>query len=214
MATALSVVVPLLIPTFSVHLFDFGPGTGGDDDISIENPMVDLRRDLLRGEDIAAGAPCTTDDPDPSYLRIAVLNRFSDNEWSSGDRDVPSSQTADGTMPGLVGVSAELAQRTSTTTSCEATRDFRSTWLPDDARWSAGSRRRATGATTWTTMDFLASDDDLDTSQLDWSMEAVKIDYDANRLAERSPGRRAGLPRVHRACPPTSTRSWAAAPSR
>ena len=46
-ATALSIVVPVLIPTFSVHLFDFGPGTGGDDDISIENPMVDLRRDLV-----------------------------------------------------------------------------------------------------------------------------------------------------------------------
>ena len=50
-ATALSIVVPILIPTFSVHLFDFGPGTGGDDDISIENPMVDLKRDLVRGED-------------------------------------------------------------------------------------------------------------------------------------------------------------------
>ena len=106
-ATALAVVVPVLIPTFSVHLFNFGPGTGGDDEISIENPMVDLRRDLVRGEDIPL-ITVHTDDPDPSYLRIAVLNRFSDNEWSSGDREVPSSQTADGSMPGLVGVSAAL----------------------------------------------------------------------------------------------------------
>ena len=58
-ATALSIVVPVLIPTFSVHLFDFGPGTGGDDDISIENPMVDLKRDLVRGEDSAADHRCT-----------------------------------------------------------------------------------------------------------------------------------------------------------
>ena len=52
-ATALSIVVPLLIPTFSVQLFSFGLGTGGDDDINIENPTVDLKRDLVRGEDIA-----------------------------------------------------------------------------------------------------------------------------------------------------------------
>ncbi len=31
-ATALSIVVPVLLPTFSVELFSFGPGSGGDDD--------------------------------------------------------------------------------------------------------------------------------------------------------------------------------------
>ena len=109
-ATALSIVVPVLIPTFSVHLFDFGPGTGGDDDIQIENPTVDLKRNLVRGEDRTM-VTLETDDPDPSYLRIAVLNRFSDDQWSPGDREVPNSQTADGAMPGLVGVSAELDRR-------------------------------------------------------------------------------------------------------
>ena len=43
-------------------------------------------------------------------------------------------------------------------------------------------------------MDFLASNDDLDTSQLNWTLEAVKVDYDANRLARAATGRRAGLP--------------------
>ena len=123
--------MPVLIPTFSVHLFNFGPGTGGDNDISIENPMVDLRRDLVRGDDLPL-LTVHTDDPDPSYLRIAVLNRFNDNEWSSGDREVPRSQTADGAMPGLEGVSAELtrhkydyqleATRTSTPPGCRPRR--------------------------------------------------------------------------------------------
>ncbi len=36
-------------------------------------------------------------------------------------------------------------------------------------------------------MDFLASNDDLDTSQLNWTLEAVKVDYDANRLAAAPP---------------------------
>jgi transglutaminase-like putative cysteine protease len=183
-ATALSVVVPILIPTFSVHLFNFGPGNGGDDDISIENPMIDLRRDLVRGADIPL-VTVHTDDPDPSYLRIAVLNRFNDNEWSSGDREVPSSQTADGAMPGLVGVSAKLTRHTFDY-RLEATRDFRSTWLPTA---QLVSRVEAPGDWRYdlSTMDFLASNDELDTSQLNWTMEAVKVDYDVNQLAEAPP---------------------------
>ncbi|WP_028650611.1 transglutaminaseTgpA domain-containing protein [Nocardioides halotolerans] len=183
-ATALSVVVPILIPTFSVHLFDFGPGSGGDDDISIENPMVDLKRDLVRGEDRDL-LTITTDDPNPSYLRIAVLNRFSDNEWSSGDREVPSSQTADGSMPGLVGVSADL-ERTKYDYRLAAERDFRSTWLPTTPLVSLVD---APGDWRYdvSTMDFLASNDDLDTSQLNWTLQSVQLDYDVNKLAEAPP---------------------------
>ena len=179
-ATALSIVVPVLIPTFSVHLFDFGPGTGGDDDISIENPMVDLKRDLVRGEDRPL-MTLHTDDPDPSYFRIAVLNRFSDNEWSSGDREVPSSQTADGRMPGLVGVSGTLP-RQYYDYQVEGTRDFRSSWLP-----TTQLVRQVEAPGDWrydvSTMDFLASNDDLDTSQLHWSLEGIKLDYDVNQMA-------------------------------
>jgi transglutaminase-like putative cysteine protease len=183
-ATALSIVVPVLLPTFSVHLFNFGPGTGGSDDISIENPMIDLKRDLVRGADIPL-VTVHTNDPDPSYLRIAVLNRFSDNEWSSGDREVPSSQAADGSMPGLVGVSAQL-ERHQYDYSLEAARDFRSTWLPTT---SMVSRVEAPGDWRYdvTTMDFLASSDGLDTSQLHWNLEGVKLDYDVNRLAQAPP---------------------------
>ena len=183
--------MPVLIPTFSVHLFDFGPGTGGDDDISIENPMVDLqaRPGPRRGPD--AGHRCDTDDPDPSYLRIAVLNRFTDNEWSSGDREVPGSQTADGSMPGLVGVSAELT-RHEYDYELEATREFRSTWLPTT---QLVSRVEAPGDWRYdvSTMDFLASNDDLDTSQLNWTLEAVKLDYDVEPAGGSATGRRAGL---------------------
>jgi transglutaminase-like putative cysteine protease len=183
-ATALSIVVPVLLPTFSVELFSFGPGSGGDDDISIENPMVDLRRDLVRKEDIPL-VTVRTDDPDPSYLRIAVLTRFSDNEWSSGDREVPRSQAADGTMPGLVGVSAGLT-RHDYEYSLEATRDFRSTWLPTT---SQVERVQAPGDWRYdtSTMDFLASNDDLDTSQLNWELTGVKLEYDVNRLATAPP---------------------------
>ena len=146
--------------------------------------MVDLKRDLNRGEDRLL-ITLTTDDPDPSYLRIAVLNRFNDNEWSSGDREVPNSQTADGSMPGLVGVSAELT-RHKYDYELEGTRDFRSSWLPTTQLVSSVE---APGDWRYdvSTMDFLASNDDLDTSQLSWNLEAVKVDYDVNRLAEAPP---------------------------
>jgi transglutaminase-like putative cysteine protease len=179
-ATALSMVVPVLLPTFNVHLFNFGPGNGGDGDINIHNPMVDLRRDLVQGDDIPL-VTVRTSDPNPSYLRIAVLNRFSANEWSSGDREVPTRQTADGTMPGLVGVSPQLTRQTYDY-QLNATRDFRSTWLP-----TTSLVERVVAPGDWrydtATMDFLASHDDLDTSQLSWGLTAVKLDYDANRLA-------------------------------
>ena len=189
-ATALSVVVPVLIPTFSVHLFDFGPGTGGDDDISIENPMVDLKRDLVRGEDRPL-ITVTTDDPDPSYLRIAVLNRFNDNEWSSGDREVPSSQTADGTMPGLVGVSSELT-RHKYDYQLEGAREFRSSWLPTT---QLVSRVEAPGDWRYdvSTMDFLASNDDLDTSQLNWTLGGGQGRLRREPAGGGAAGRRAGL---------------------
>ena len=53
------------------------PGPGDGQDITISNPITDLRRDLHRGEDLPL-LRVTTDDPHPSYLRIAVLNHFDD----------------------------------------------------------------------------------------------------------------------------------------
>ena len=88
-ATALAIVVPLFIPTFGIELFGNGFGPGGGDKIKIENPTVDLKRDIQQGSN-APVITIQTNDPNPAYLRISVLNRFSDNEWSSGDRDVPT----------------------------------------------------------------------------------------------------------------------------
>ncbi len=94
-ATGLAIVVPLLIPTLDINVFDFGAGSGGDSNVKIENPTADLLRDLNRGRDIPL-IRVTTDDPDPGYLRVTSLNRFSNNEWSPGNRDIPSDHRPDG----------------------------------------------------------------------------------------------------------------------
>ncbi len=64
LATAAALLLPMLIPTLSLSLFSGGFGNGSGDDLRIENPMTDLRRDLNRGADIPL-LNVTTGDPEP-----------------------------------------------------------------------------------------------------------------------------------------------------
>jgi transglutaminase-like putative cysteine protease len=178
-ATALAVFLPLLIPTLDLSVFRGGIGQGGGD-IAITNPMTDLRRDLQRGDDIPLVQVRTTD-PDLSYLRISVLTRFSANEWTSGNRQIPTNQVAGGDVPALEGV-AETVARTETEYDVAVTPSFRSIWLPTQAPIS-----RITADGDWRydrdTMDFLAGDDDLDTAGLAYSMTGVDLELSAVSMA-------------------------------
>jgi transglutaminase-like putative cysteine protease len=178
--TALAIFVPIIIPTLDVHVFDFGAGAGNGNDISINNPMVDLRRDLHRGDDIPL-LTVTTNDPDPTYLRIAVLTEFDNDQWRAGDRQVPPSNRANGDLPPLAGVNNTVLRHDYHYT-VSAQPEFRSTWLPttqDVAKIDASGDWRYDPAE----MDFLASQDDLTTAGLTWSFTAVKLDLDADALA-------------------------------
>jgi transglutaminase-like putative cysteine protease len=178
-ATALAVFLPVLIPTLHLSVFKGGLGPGGDD-IAVTNPMLDLRRDLQRGDDIPLVQVRTTD-RDPSYLRISVLTRFSENEWTSGDRQVPTDQLARGDMPALQGVARTVA-RTETEYDVAVTPSFRSIWLPTQAPISS-----ITAEGDWRydreTMDFLAGDDELSTAGLSYSMTGVDLDLSALAMA-------------------------------
>ncbi|MGH3306693.1 MAG: transglutaminaseTgpA domain-containing protein, partial [Nocardioides sp.] len=187
-ATALAVFVPLLIPTLHLSVFGGGLGPGGED-ISVTNPMTDLRRDLQRGDDIPLVQVRTTD-PDPSYLRISVLTRFSANEWTSGTRQVPTNQLARGAVPALQGV-AQTVARTETEYDVAVTPSFSSIWLPTQAPIS-----RITADGDWrydrATMDFLAGDEDLDTAGISYSMTGVDLELSAESMA-RAPSTTGGL---------------------
>lgn len=185
-ATALAVVLPLAIPTLDVHVLDFGPGSGGGDEINLQNPMTDLRRDLLDRENDTDLVQVTTDDPDPSYLRISVLNRFGDDEWTSGDRSIPTDQVADGRMPSLQGV-ADNVPRTEYGYEVSVSSAFRSTWLPTQAPISS-----IEAVDDWrydvNTMDFIAAgEDEHDTGGIDYSMTGVDLDLDAGQMAAAPP---------------------------
>ena len=180
-ATALAVFLPALIPTAGVHLLDIGPGNGGGDEIRVDNPTADLVRDLKRGADTPL-VQVTTTDPDPSYLRILALTRFSNVEWSPGNRDVPSDQRADGLVPPPAGVAASVGRK-------EIPYDvtilpaFNSTWLPTEAPIS---RINADGDWRYDTqtMDFLAVPDDLSTSGMQYQMSALDLNLTAQKLED------------------------------
>jgi transglutaminase-like putative cysteine protease len=183
MATALAVVVPVLIPTVTLEIFDFGIGDGGDSEIKIENPMTDMRRDLKRGEDFPL-LTVTTNDPDPDYLRVSVLNRFSNEEWSSGNRDVPPDNRPNGALPVPAGLAPAVPVEYYDY-DVEVTDDFKSKWLPTQSLIrdisAPGDWRYDTS-----TMDFISGDDDLTTAGLSYSMTSIEPDLEARALAASS----------------------------
>ncbi|MDQ4054123.1 MAG: DUF3488 and transglutaminase-like domain-containing protein [Actinomycetota bacterium] len=182
-ATGLAVVVPLLIPTLDLNLFDFGAGDGGDGNVKIENPTADLLRDLNRGEDIPL-IRITTDDPDPDYLRVTALNRYSESEWSPGNRDIPSENRPDGRMPPLQGVSAEV-DFDEYDYQVSINDSFESAWLPTQFPLSA---IEAEGDWRYDerTMDFFRWDKDLDTRGMEYSMTSVELALRGSDLANAS----------------------------
>lgn len=179
-ALLLAVMVPQFVPTLSVSLFGFGPGNGPGGDITVANPMVDLRRDLLHSEDRPL-LRVRTDNPDPSYLRIAALNRYSEEEWSTGNRAIPEDQQAQGRLPDQ-GIDPSVP-RTRYLTDVSVMIGFASPWLP-----TAYPIERITAPGDWrydlATFDFLAADDDLDTGGINYQMTELALDLDAESLAD------------------------------
>ena len=181
-AVVLAVMIPQFVPTLSLDVLGFGPGNGEGGDITIDNPMTDLRRDLLRGEDEPL-LRIETDNPNPEYLRIAALNRFTDNEWSTGNRDIPEEQVAQGKIP-MDDIDPTIPRETFEV-DVDAMMNFDSRFLPTSVPieqiFAVGDWRY-----DLTTLDFLAGDDAgaLTAAGLSYSFTEVVLDYDSEELAD------------------------------
>lgn len=129
-AVALAVVLPVLLPTLPRTFLADGPltadGAGGDGSVDVDNPMLDLRRNLGEQSNEVL-VEVTTDDPDPSYLRIAALDEFEDDSWQPGPRpeDTALPSTESPAVPGL-GAGALDVNRY----QVQITDQFSSSWLP------------------------------------------------------------------------------------
>lgn len=178
-ATALALVLPLLVPTVGLQFFDFGPGRGDGNDIRVDNPVADLVRDLRRGEDTDLVQISTTD-PSPAYLRILTLTHFTDVEWTPGDRDVPAENRADGQLPAPSGVDPQVS-REEIPYDVTVLPAFKSRWLPTQF---PASNVQAEGDWRYdnSTMDYLAVPDGLTTAGLHYTMSALQLDLSAQRL--------------------------------
>lgn len=181
-ALVLAVLVPQFVPTLSLSVFGFGPGSGDNTTVTVDNPMIDLRRDLNRQEDVPL-LRIVTDNPDPGYLRIAALVNFTENQWSSGDRnDLTEDHRADGSVPGLADVDPAVP-RERHAYSVTVLPEFESTWLP-----TAFPVDRITAEGDWRydsqTFDFLAWDEGLDTGGIDYEMVGVDLEIEGDLLSD------------------------------
>lgn len=172
-AIALGILAPLVIPTLSLSVFGFGNRRGTGDDITVSNPMIDLKRDLERGEDVPL---LRLESPEkgaatPSYLRISVLTQYENEAWRPGDRYTPPAQRAEGQelpQPGL----ANTVATDSSEYQVQTLDSFDSTYLPT-LYPAASVSARGDWRFDDTTMDFISYDEDLDTRGIEYSMEAL-----------------------------------------
>ena len=180
-ATALAIVAPTFIPHFGVDLPSGGSSRSGGGQRDIDIPMINMKRDLFQGEDVDL-VTVKTDDPNPGYLRISVLNRFSDDRWTPGDRHADG--PALGWMPSIQGLDPAVPIK-EYQYQVEATDAFRYRWLPTQAPIS-----RIVVEGDWSydlsTMDVVALDDELTTRGISYSMTSVVPDLSSEAMVASS----------------------------
>jgi transglutaminase-like putative cysteine protease len=130
LAAAGAMVLPAFVPVGN-GLFKGGNGTGQgngrDGSVTLRNPIVDLRRDLLTQEHIPLVEARTT--ADPTYLRLTVLDQFNGVEWLPSPRNLAQGNDANGTFPPAPGLARDAAGSEAEWTLRLDDR-FDTTWLP------------------------------------------------------------------------------------
>jgi transglutaminase-like putative cysteine protease len=184
--TGLAVLVPIFVPTFTGDLFNGnGHGNGNKGSaVSITNPMVDLKRDLTQGRDVEL-LRATTTDPEPSYLRISVLDTFDGEAWRPSGRSIPIKQRADGRVTRPPGLTATVPE-TKVPWTISADSDFRSRWLPTPYPVYSV---RAPGDWRYdqNTLDFISAADGQTTANLTYHLKALDLQPTAEQLAGAGP---------------------------
>ncbi|SDT27458.1 DUF3488 and transglutaminase-like domain-containing protein [Jiangella sp. DSM 45060] len=111
-AVSAAVVVPALLPGLGDGVIDESLFARLDDEaarapsVPVDNPIVDLHRNLTRPQDLPV-LQYTTDAPEPPYLRVAVHDEFDGSRWHQGEGttlrllrgDLPAPPVAGGEPP-------------------------------------------------------------------------------------------------------------------
>lgn len=198
----LAVLAPAILPSTS-GLFNAAGGGVGGDDVRISNPMVDVRRDLTRGDDIPL-LRVQTDDPTPSYLRITVLDEYDGETWRPSERNIPESNRVGERLPPAPGLSSDT-KRQRHTTQITGLSGFSSTWLP---LFYPATSVSALGDWRYDaeTFDVVAASDDLTTTGLTYLSTALSVQPEVGQLVNALPAPRGVAVRNTRL--PDTTPEW------
>lgn len=190
-AVALAVVLPVLIPTFPRTFLADGPLTGGQDSgdgdgngtVVVDNPMLDLRRNLGDRSDSVL-VTVRTNAGVPSYLRIASLDTFTGDSWQPGTRDLDNSTALDrvSSPPGLT----TSVTRDRVTTDITITDAFETTWLPTLYPLTSATAEGEWGVDA-DELDISARSDDVDGSGLTYRATSTLVLPTEQELADTPP---------------------------
>ncbi len=128
---ALAVVVPAVLPALPEGVFGTGSGGGGGPGgrvISTDNPIVDLRRDLVRPDNVEILRFRTNADR-PEYIRLVALDDYDGRLWKASRRAVPEEQRVDNGLPEAPGLTDEVP-RTEARTQFQISDSLDVRWLP------------------------------------------------------------------------------------
>ena len=101
---------------------------GGNFELSVVNPFIRLRRDLVEKRHLPL-VYAETEARSTSYIRTTVLDRFTSDEWRPSARNLPQENDADGVFPTAPGLGPEVGG-TESQWSFELAPAFATTWLP------------------------------------------------------------------------------------
>ncbi|MET1006059.1 MAG: DUF3488 and transglutaminase-like domain-containing protein, partial [Propionibacteriaceae bacterium] len=121
-ALILTIILGMLLPTFSLSGLGWGNGPGGNGPLQLTDPTLDLRRNLTQPQNKKV-IEYTTDKPGGLYLRMASLPQFNSSGWGN----IPMQLDPGEELPQIPGLSAEPTDRRRTTIKVL---DFKSEYLP------------------------------------------------------------------------------------
>jgi transglutaminase-like putative cysteine protease len=126
---ALAALLPALLPALPEGvvgngLAGGGTGTGLGASISSTDPMLDMGKNLKRGDNVTA----LTYTGDPTYLRLTALDAFDGNTWRVSPRQ--AGQKLDGDLSPPPGFTGDLTEVKQTRMRVEVSRNFRSQFVP------------------------------------------------------------------------------------
>jgi len=189
-AVALAVVLPALIPTLPRTFLADGPlsgddgSRGGDGTLDLENPLLDLRRNLgERSEDVLV--TMRTSGEVPKYLRIASLDTFTGDSWEPSEREPDNAVPLDevpAAPPGLL----TPVDRDRVASRITISESFTTTWLP-----TLYPLTTATAEGDWSVdaaeLDISASADDVDAAGLTYESVSTLVLPTGQELASTGP---------------------------